>query len=145
MAIPERKNNVTMTLPSDAYQSCTKDIASLATELTMSVVDENPPVLKFDFKSDLGNGSWQINFANGIELHEFNNDVSQVFAVHYLQDISKAVMNAGRADISMKEGEPIEIVCALPKLVANPFMPEDDDPYPFGYVKFFLASKVEDN
>jgi proliferating cell nuclear antigen PCNA len=149
LTVPERENNVTMTLPSDVYQSFTKDISSLASDLTINVTTEqNHNVLKFEFKSEMGNGSWQLNFNNGIELHEFNDGISQKFAINYLKDFGKAVSNAGRADISMKTDEPIEIVCALANLSNAAIMPDEvnnEEPYPFGYIKFFLAPKIEDN
>lgn len=149
LVVPERENNITMTLPSDVYQSFTKDISSLASDLTINVTTEQQNnVLKFQFNSDMGNGSWQLNFNNGIELHEFNEEISQNFSINYLKDFAKAVSNAGRADISMKIYEPIEIVCALSKLSNVPVMPEEvnnDEPYPFGYIKFFLAPKLEEN
>ena len=159
LPIPERENNVTMTFPTDLYQSFTKDIATLTTDITISVGefgndgndgnDENDVQLKFEFGSDLGNGSWTVKFVNGIELHDYNEEVSQRFSISYLQNFSKAVMNAGRADVSLKAGEPIEIVCPLPRLsqltVLHNQEIDGDDIYPFGYLKFFLAPKVEEN
>ena len=150
MNIPVRDNNVTMTLPSDLYQSFTKDIATLAEDVEISVCesDENDEVriLKFDFQSDMGNGSWQVKFIAGIELHSFESSVKQRFSIHYLQNFGKAVQNAGRADVAMKADEPIEIVCPLPKFAECKVMPEElaEELYPFGYLKFFLAPKVEE-
>ena len=149
ITIPVRENNVTMTLPSDVYQSFTKDISTLATDVIMSVCesddDDDVQILKFNFQSDMGNGSWQVNFANGIELHSFTSSVNQRFSIHYLQNFGKAVQNAGRADVAMKADEPIEIVCPLPKFAECKIMPEEtDDLYPFGYLKFFLAPKIEE-
>lgn len=152
IGVPERENNVTMTIPSDVYHGFTKDISNLASDLTISVIqsdeDANGCILMFEFKSDMGNGSWKLNFENGLQLHEFNGDVSQQFAINYLKDFGKAVSISGVADISMKVDEPIEIVCSLPKLSLASIMPDEvnnEDLYPFGYIKFFLAPKVEEN
>ena len=149
IGVPERENNVTMTIPSDVYHGFTKDISSLTSDLTISVCEDNGVnVLKFDFTSNMGNGSWKLNFANGIELHDFNEEISQKFAINYLKDFGKAVSNSGVVDVSMKTDEPIEIVCALPKLSLAAIMPDEvnnEDLYPFGYIKFFLAPKVEEN
>ena len=150
IGVPERENNVTMTIPSDVYHGFTKDISSLASDLTISVCQEEDDtnVLKFEFTSNMGNGSWKLNFANGIELHEFNAEISQKFAINYLKDFGKAVSNSGVVDVSMKADEPIEIVCALHKLSLGALMPEEvnnEDLYPFGYIKFFLAPKVEES
>jgi proliferating cell nuclear antigen len=160
LPIPERENNVSMTFPSDLYQSFTKDIATLATDIVINVGEFNASddnddesadgraALKFEFNSDLGNGSWTVQFMNGIELHSFNEEVSQRFSMHYLQNFAKAVLNAGRADIALKSGEPIEIVCPLPKFSQCSILPSEDndeDVYPNGYIKFFLAPRVEEN
>ena len=168
LPIPERENNVSMTFPSDLYQSFTKDIATLSTDIVINVgefnkvdddddedddesedesEDNDQVALKFEFNSDLGNGSWTVQFMNGIELHSFTEGVSQRFSIHYLQNFAKAVMNAGRADISLKSGEPIEIVCPLTKFSQCSILPaeENEEIYPDGYIKFFLAPKVEEN
>jgi len=163
LPIPERENNVSMTFPSDLYQSFTKDIATLATDIMINVGEfdkinndndnsdesaDERAALKFEFNSDLGNGSWTVQFMNGIELHSFNEEVSQRFSIHYLQNFAKAVLNAGRADIALKSGEPIEIVCPLPKFSQCSILPAEDNDeeiYPNGYIKFFLAPKVEEN
>jgi hypothetical protein len=159
LPIPDRANNVSMTLPNELYQSFTKDIATLSTDITIKVGeynedvdeddndDENAAVaLRFEFQSELGNGSWTVKFTNGIDLHSYTGEVSQRFSIHYMQNFGKAVLNSQRADIALKEGEPIEIVCPLPIFSRCTILSNEDeeDIYPYGYIKFFLAPKIED-
>lgn len=143
--IPVRDNDVSFTLPSDTYQNFTKDIAALAADVTINVSEET---IGFDFKSDIGNGNWEVNFGDTIKLHDFSEEVSQKFSIQYLQNFGRAVQNAGCTDIAMKEGEPIEIVCPLGKFSACSNIREEEENdeeeiYPYGFLKFYLAPKIE--
>lgn len=143
--IPVRDNDVSFTLPSDTYQNFTKDIAALASDVTINVTEET---IGFDFRSDIGNGDWQVDFGENIKLHDFSEEVSQKFSIKYLQNFGRAVQNAGSTDMAMKGGEPIEIVCPLGKfneLIRQEIDVGDDvdDIYPYGFLKFYLAPKTE--
>lgn len=141
--IPVRNNDVTFTLPSDTYQNFTKDISALAADVTIKVTEES---IGFDFRSDIGNGDWNVEFGDNIKLHDFSEEVSQKFSIKYLQNFGRAVQNAGCTDMAMKDGEPIEIVCPLGKfseLIHQEVDEDEEEIYPYGFLKFYLAPKIE--
>ena len=140
IAIPDRDDDAVIVFPSKDFQAIIKDISALGDEVTIAADEES---VGFSIESDTGKGSYTVEYQDdGVECREYEDEVSQLFALKYLNGFSKACGFCEKVELRMKDEQPLAIRFPLPKM-SNCMIDLDDDAN-YGILLFFLAPKIED-
>lgn len=139
--IPDRDDNAVIMFPSKEFQAIIKDLSALGDEVTITANEDS---IGFSIESDNGKGSYTLEYKDeGVECVEFEEKLSQLFAIKYLNSFSKACSFCDKVELRMKDEQPLAIRFPLPKM-SNCLIDLNDD-QSHGILLFFLAPKIEDN
>eukprot|EP01095_Lingulamoeba_sp_RSL-Kostka_P009550 TRINITY_DN331_c0_g2_i1.p1 TRINITY_DN331_c0_g2~~TRINITY_DN331_c0_g2_i1.p1 ORF type:complete len:264 (-),score=107.44 TRINITY_DN331_c0_g2_i1:307-1098(-) len=134
LAIPDTEYAATVTMSSSEFQRICKDLTVLGDTVNIAVTKEG---VNFSVSGDLGEGNIHILQTNDIDSKEedsttieLEEDVQLSFALRYLNFFTKATPLSSTVVLSMSQ--------EVPLVVEYPF---DDE---LGYVRFYLAPKIED-
>lgn len=139
--IPDRDDDAVIVFPSKEFQAMIKDLGALGNEVTIAADEES---IGFSIESDNGKGTYTVEYQDdGVSCKEYENDVSQLFALKYLSGFSSACTFCEKVELRMKDEQPLAIRFPLPKM--SNCMIDMDDNQNYGILLFFLAPKIEDN
>ena len=136
MAIPDTPYKCSVKMPSAEFQRIVRDMSNLGDSCTLSCTKEG---IRFAVSGDIGTGSVLLR-ADATAKHEKDHVVIDMeepvelnFAMRYLQQFCKATPLSDHVMISMSPHVPVVIE-----------YPIGGDATHAGFVKYFLAPKVED-
>ncbi|KAK7320287.1 hypothetical protein VNO77_29621 [Canavalia gladiata] len=129
LEIKEKYNAIVKMPSADFYRIC-RDLSSIGDIVTISVTKEG---LKFSSTTgDIGAASRQNNVVDKPEeatVIKMDEPVSSKFALRYLKSFTKATPLSNTVTISLSKKLPIEVEYKIAEI---------------GYVRFYLAPKIED-
>jgi len=133
LGIPKTEYNTCVQMPSSEFMRVCRDLASFGDTVTIKVTKDE---ISFSAMGDMGNGTMSLrnSTANGEEDPEFTfvkskDDISQDFALRYLQHFTKATSLSAVVTLRMSENVPLQVEYGL------------DD---MGYLRYYLAPKINE-
>lgn len=138
LGIPESHFAATVTMPSKQFAKIVNDLNSFSDSLGIVVT---PKGIKFTAQGDFGSGNTllksrqsgsEANLSEAVEIACEQSSVALTFASRYLTYFAKASTLSDAVTLKLSPGQPLEVHFTL-----------NNDPH-VGYVKFYLAPKMDD-
>lgn len=132
LGIPDQEYSAEVRMPSSEYQRICRDLASIGDTVLISATKEG---VKFSTTGDIGTANItlrqnmtaeKVEEQTAIELHD---PVALTFALRYLNNFSKATALSSSVKIALTKDLPIVVEYTIGEM---------------GYIKYFLAPKIED-
>jgi len=133
VGIPDTEYQTQIKMPASEFQRICKDLTTLGDTVVISATKEG---VKFSVKGDLGTGNVIIRPTSDIDTKEedktsieLNEPVQLTFALRYLNYFTKASPLSSTVTLSLSKEVPLVVEYKI----------ED-----MGYIRFYLAPKIED-
>eukprot|EP01135_Chromosphaera_perkinsii_P011695 Nk52_evm18s2474 gene=Nk52_evmTU18s2474 len=137
LGIPNQEYAATVKMPSAEFQRICRDLNALGEAVTISASKEG---VTFSTKGDSGSGKIHLNKFTPIDGGKESKDAKEVsiildsevhlkFALRYLISFTKATPLSEYVTLSMSKNAPLTVEYPIPEV---------------GYVKFYLAPKIDD-
>jgi len=133
LGIPETDYQTCVQMPSSEFLRICRDLASFGDTLTIGVTKEE---VSFSVTGDMGNGTMSIrnSTATGEEepeatIIDSKEDISQAFALRYLQHFTKATPLSKVVTLRMTPDIPLLVEYKIDEL---------------GYIRYYLAPKIDE-
>lgn len=132
LAIPDQEYSATVLLPSTEFQRICRDLATMGESVRISTSKEG---IKFSASSVKGSGNVLCRPNPAADAGEdsvsiqLKESVSMSFSLNYLVQFTKATSLSPRVTLKMTKGMPLVVEYPIEEI---------------GYVRFFLAPKIED-
>ncbi|EFN51982.1 hypothetical protein CHLNCDRAFT_139488 [Chlorella variabilis] len=132
LGIPDTEYSATVSMPSTEFQRITKDLGSIGDTVEISVTKDG---VKFSTNGDIGSANVICRQNLNVEKQEeqtvidMHEPVSLTFALRYLTSFTKATALSPSVVIKLSKELPVVVEYK----VAD-----------FGYVRYYLAPKIED-
>ena len=140
LGIPDTEYECNIKLPSNEFQRICRDLSAIGDSVTISATKEG---VKFSVSGDIGNGDMTLKNSNNSNADDNEEDdedeqvliqltepVSQTFALRYLTSFTKATSLSKSVTISMGKEVPLVTEYKIDN---------------FGYVRYYLAPKIDDD
>eukprot|EP00891_Asterochloris_glomerata_P005635 jgi/Astpho2/5635/fgenesh1_pm.00079_%23_40_t len=132
LGIPDTDYAATVKMPSAEFQRICKDLSSIGDTVNISVTKDG---VKFSTSGDIGSANITVRQNNAVDKPEeatdidLNEPVSLTFALRYLNSFAKATPLSPVVVLSMSKELPVVVEYRIADM---------------GYVRFYLAPKIED-
>jgi len=133
LAIPDHEYGATVLLPATEFQRICRDLAIMGESVRLNVTKEG---IKFSASGEKGSGNILCRPTGAADAKEdestniqIKEPVSMSFALHYLNQFTKATSLSPRVCLKMSKGFPLVVEYNIEEI---------------GYVRFYLAPKIED-
>ncbi|GFH22252.1 proliferating cell nuclear antigen, partial [Haematococcus lacustris] len=132
LGIPDQDYSAEIKMPSSEYQRICKDLASIGDTVLVSATKEG---VKFSTSGDVGTANITLRHnttsdkAEEQTIIELHDPVALTFALRYLNNFAKATPLSPSVKISLTKDLPIVVEYTIGEI---------------GWVKYFLAPKIED-
>lgn len=131
LAIPETEYKCVVTMSSSEFAKICRDLATIGESVTISATKAG---VNFSVTGDIGTAEMlkrQNDTAdeNAVQI-DMEEPITQQFALRYLNNFAKSAVLSPKVTLSMSEEVPLQVE----------FQMED-----LGYVRYFLAPKIEDD
>jgi proliferating cell nuclear antigen len=140
LGIPETEYKVKVTLPSNEFQRICRDLNAFGDTVTVTAEKEG---VKFSVSGDLGAGSITIRETGEIDVKEqesvvieLDETVSLTFALKYLSNFTKATPLSSHVSLNLSADVPLNCEYKIGS---------GDGGAEIGYIRFYLAPKIEDD
>eukprot|EP00798_Chlamydomonas_sp_ICE-L_P017547 gene17547-23871_t len=133
LGIPDQDHSAECRMPSAEYTRICRDLASIGDTVLLSATKEG---IKFSTAGDIGTANITLRHATTADKEEdnitinLNEPVALTFALRYLNNFSKAAPLSSHVKLSLTKDLPIVVEYPIENM---------------GYVKYFLAPKIEDD
>ncbi|KAH0454217.1 hypothetical protein IEQ34_016141 [Dendrobium chrysotoxum] len=133
LGIPDAEYHATVRMPSLEFSRICKDLSSIGDTVVISVTKEG---IKFSTRGDIGNANIVCRQNTTVDKPEqatviqMNEAVSLTFALRYLNSFTKATSLSETVTISLSSELPLVVEYKIADM---------------GYIKFYLAPKIEDD
>ena len=147
LSIPSRDEDIVVTFPSSQWKNIISDISKLGDDV---IIKATQTQVHFKFTSDAGSGTLAVEYSDElVQCKEYESDVSQMFALKYLKDFSKACDFCSDIELRMLDKNPVILRFSLPKMSGCMIDTADDGTNTqtkgYGTLLYFLAQKVNDD
>mmetsp|Transcript_23274 Transcript_23274/g.79198 ORF Transcript_23274/g.79198 Transcript_23274/m.79198 type:complete len:263 (+) Transcript_23274:131-919(+) len=132
LGIPDTEYAATIEMPSAEFQRICRDLSSIGDTVIISVSKDG---VKFSTSGDIGSANIVVRQNTSVDkkeeqtVIELNEPVTLTFALRYLNSFTKATPLAGTVKLSMSKELPVVVEYAISDM---------------GYVRFYLAPKIDD-
>jgi len=133
LGIPETDYQTCVQMPSSEFMRMCRDLASFGDTLSIRVTKEE---ISFSVSGDMGNGTMSIRNSTATDeeqpeatLIDSKEDISQAFALRYLQHFTKATPLSKSVTLRMNPDVPLLVEYKIDEL---------------GYIRYYLAPKIEE-
>jgi len=132
LSIPTTDYSVTINMSATEFQRICRDLTILGDSVVITATKEG---VKFSVQGDLGNGNITLRHSNAVDESEdavsldVKEPVALTFALRYLNYFTKATPLCTQVSLSMSKDVPLVVEYRI----------QDS-----GYLRFYLAPKVED-
>ncbi|PKU83081.1 proliferating cell nuclear antigen [Dendrobium catenatum] len=132
LGIPEAEYHAIVKMPSSEFGRICKDLSSIGDTVVISVSKEG---VKFSTRGDIGSANIvcrqnkTVDKPEGATIIEMNEPVSLTFALRYLNSFTKATTLSESVTISLSSELPVVVEYKIADM---------------GYIRFYLAPKIED-
>uniref|UniRef100_A0A061R8G7 DNA sliding clamp PCNA n=1 Tax=Tetraselmis sp. GSL018 TaxID=582737 RepID=A0A061R8G7_9CHLO len=132
LGIPETEHSAVVKMPSTEFQRICRDLASIGDTVNISVTKEG---VKFSTSGDIGSANVSCRQNTSVDkpedatVIELQDPVNLTFALRYLNSFAKATPLSPTVTLSMSKELPITVEYRIQDM---------------GFVKFYLAPKIED-
>ncbi|KAL0915167.1 hypothetical protein M5K25_015566 [Dendrobium thyrsiflorum] len=133
LGIPEAEYHAVVKMPSSEFSRICKDLSSIGDTVVISVSKEG---VKFTTRGDIGAANIvcrqnkTVDKPDEATIIEMNEPVSLTFALRYLNSFTKATSLSESVTISLSSDLPVVIEYKIADM---------------GYIRFYLAPKIEDD
>ncbi|KAH0458278.1 hypothetical protein IEQ34_013593 [Dendrobium chrysotoxum] len=133
LGIPEAEYHAIVKMPSSEFSRICKDLSSIGDTVIISVTKEG---VKFTTRGDIGTANIvcrqnkTVDKPDEATIIEMNEPVSLTFALRYLNSFTKATSLSESVTISLSSDLPVVIEYKIADM---------------GYIRFYLAPKIEDD
>ncbi|KAI0498407.1 hypothetical protein KFK09_021648 [Dendrobium nobile] len=133
LGIPDAEYHAIVRMPSLEFSRICKDLSSIGDTVVISVTKEG---IKFSTRGDIGNANIVCRQNTTVDKPEvaiviqMNEAVSLTFALRYLNSFTKATSLSETVTISLSSELPLVVEYKIADM---------------GYIKFYLAPKIEDD
>jgi len=134
LGIPDQEYNAVITMPSGEFQKICRDMTTIGDTVIISATKDG---IKFTVSGDLGTGNILLRKASNVDNKpedsleiDLNEEVTLTFALRYLNYFTKATGLSNQVRISLAKDVPLVTEYRIE---------------PLGYVRFFLAPKIEED
>ncbi|KAL0911792.1 hypothetical protein M5K25_019957 [Dendrobium thyrsiflorum] len=133
LGIPDAEYHAIVRMPSSEFSRICKDLSSIGDTVVISVTKEG---IKFSTRGDIGNANIVCRQNTTVDKPEqaiviqMNEPVSLTFALRYLNSFTKATSLSETVTISLSSELPLVVEYKIADM---------------GYIKFYLAPKIEDD
>ncbi|KAE8681545.1 Proliferating cell nuclear antigen [Hibiscus syriacus] len=132
LGIPDVEYQAIVMMPSSEFARVCKDLASLGDTVVISVTKEG---VKFSTAGDIGTTNIVLRQNTSVDkpeeatIIEINNPVLLTFALRYMNSFTKATLLSNTMSISLSSELPVVVEYKIAEM---------------GYIRFYLAPKIED-
>jgi proliferating cell nuclear antigen len=133
LGIPETDYQTCIEMPSSEFMRVCRDLASFGDTLTIHVTKDE---ISFSVTGDMGNGTMSIRNSTATDeeqpeatVIECKDEISQAFALRYLQHFSKATPLSKVVTLRMTADVPLLVEYQIDEL---------------GYIRYYLAPKIDE-
>lgn len=135
LGIPDTEYKCVIKMPSTEFQRICRDLSAIGDTVIVAATKEG---VKFSVTGDIGSGDMTLknstqsvdNDENENVLIELDEPVTQTFALRYLNNFTKASSLSQTVSISLGPDVPLVVEYKIDDL---------------GYVRYYLAPKIDDN
>ncbi|BFZ17814.1 hypothetical protein BsWGS_20853 [Bradybaena similaris] len=132
LGIPDTEYSCVVKMPSGEFQRICRDLSQLGDSVVIACTKEG---IKFSASGELGTGNIKLCQNSSTDKEEeavvvdMNEAVCLTFALRYLNFFTKATPLSGQVTLSMSQDVPLVVEYKIAEL---------------GYLRFYLAPKIED-
>jgi len=133
LSIPDTEYSAVIRMPSAEFQRISRDLTIIGDTVVISASKEG---VKFSVSGDLGSGNIMVRQEATVDKPEdstvinLQENVSQTFALRYLNFFTKATPLSGTVTLSMSKDIPLVVEYQIASM---------------GYIRFYLAPKIEED
>ena len=133
LGIPDTEYKCIVKMPSNELQRICRDLTQMGETITISVTKN---VVQFSTSGDIGKGAIKINQNSNADkenegvIIEMSEPVSMTYSLRYFNMFAKAASLSTQVSLSLTENVPAVIEFLIDEI---------------GYIRYYLAPKVEDD
>ncbi|XP_053212865.1 proliferating cell nuclear antigen-like [Panonychus citri] len=137
LGIPETDYSVKALLPSHKFQRICRDLSQIGDSVTISAAKDG---IRFSTTGDLGSGTVKLNQTASADKPEetvsvkVEEPIILSFALKYLNHFARATALSPQVSLSLSKDVPLVVE----------YMIHDDDDDEIGYIRYYLAPKIEE-
>lgn len=138
LGIPDTEYACVIKMPSGEFSRICRDLSILGDSIIICCTKDG---VRFSAKGDLGNGNIKLMQSANVDKEEeavvidMREAVTLTFSLRYLNFFTKAGPLSGQVSLSMSEDVPLMVEYKI----------SDKDKESKGYVRYYLAPKIEDS
>jgi len=138
LGIPDTEYSCVIKMPSSEFTRICRDMSTLGDSVVICCTKDG---VRFSAKGDVGNGSIKLSQSANVDKEEdavivdMREAVTLTFSLRYLNFFTKAAPLSHQVSLSMSEDVPLMVEYKI----------NDKDQESKGYVRYYLAPKIEDS
>jgi len=140
LGIPDTTYNVNIKMPSSKFQRICRDLSQIGDAVTISCAKDG---VRFAASGDMGSGSIRLSQTANADKEEesvivsMQDPIVQSFALKYLNHFAKATPLSGQVSLSLSPDVPLVVEYNISDN-------DKDCPSNIGYIRYYLAPKIEE-